>query len=96
MQELQLSRKELKTLFYVGRKLALTHCLVGAVNPPSPRTVAARKSYGFEMQREDGRLSRMEFETGYKIVGLSPAGNGFTAVKIVTPEGRTAAEYELL
>lgn len=42
-----LSRRELKTLFYVGRKLELIACYV-PMTTPKPRTVKAHRSYGYE------------------------------------------------
>lgn len=91
----QLSRNELRTLFYVGRNLELIGCYMPMAAPQS-RTVAAHKSYGFEMRKPDGRLSRMDFCTGERIIGISEAGNGFTEVKIVDEKGETAAHYRLL
>jgi hypothetical protein len=95
MTEIQLSRNELKTLFYVGRNLELIACYI-PMAAPQARTVAAHKSYSFEMRKADGKLSRMDFEKGMRIIGISPAGNGFTEVKIVDASGQTAAHYRLL
>ena len=92
--ETRLSRAELRTLLYVGRKLELIACYVPMAAPQS-RTVKEHKSYGYLMQREDGKESRLDFETGQTIVGIS-AGNGFYEFKIVDAEGKTAAHYKLL
>lgn len=93
--ETPLSRAELKALFYVGRKLELIACYMSMVAPQS-RTVKAQKSFGYLMAKEDGRESRLDFESGQKIIGVSPAGNGFTEVKIVDADGKVAAHYRLL
>lgn len=92
--EIGLSRRELQTLFYVGRKLELIACLLPMAAPVS-RVVAAHRSYGYDMLKPDGKLSRLDFETGQKIVGVH-AGNGFYEVKILSPDREIAAHYRLL
>jgi hypothetical protein len=94
-QELPLTKAELKTLFYVGRKLELIACCL-PMSAPSERTVCAQRYYGYDMLRADGRVSTLRFETGNKIIGVSDAGNGFTEVKIVDEDGKVAAHYRLL
>lgn len=93
--EQSLSRRELKTLFYVGRKLELIACLV-PMAAPQAREVAAQRSYGYDMKRADGRISGLRLESGKKIVGVSPAGNGFTEIKIVMPSGEISAHYRFV
>jgi hypothetical protein len=92
----KLSRKELQTLFYVGRKLELLACYVPMKDGPQARTVKAHRSYGYDMERQDGKVSRLDFEAGQVIEGFSPAGNGFTEVIIRDREGNAAAHYRLL
>jgi hypothetical protein len=93
--ETKLSRAELRTLLYVGRKLELIACYM-PMSAPQSRTVKAHKSYGYVMAREDGRDSRLDFEKGQTIVGLS-AGNGFYEFKVLDADGKTvAAHYKLL
>lgn len=93
----KLSRKELQTLFYVGRKLELIGCYV-PMDGPKPRTVKAHRSYGYDMETPEGKVSRLSFETGQTIEAFSPAGNGFTEVIIWDPSslGIAAAHYRLL
>lgn len=93
--EARLSRAELRTLFYVGRKLELVACYV-PMAAPSPRTVKEHKSFGYLMAKEDGKESRLDFETGQQILATSDAGNGYTAVRIVDKDGTVAAQYRLL
>ena len=93
--EIELSRRELSTLLYPGRKLELIACLV-PMTQPQTRTVKAKRSYGYDMLREDGRVSRLDFESGQKIIGVSDAGNGFTAFKVTMPDGEIAAHYRLV
>lgn len=92
--ENKLSRAELKTLFYVGRKLELIGCYL-KMTAPSPRIVKEHKSYGYLMTREDGRESRIDFATGQTIHGVS-AGNGYYEIKIKDADGTLAAHYRLL
>ena len=91
---MKLTRNELKTLFYVGRKLELTACLI-PMKEVQPRTVKAHRSYGYDMERPDGKVSRLDFETGSTIEADCPAGNGFTKVRIFLSTGELAAEYQL-
>jgi hypothetical protein len=91
--ENKLSKAELRTLFYVGRKLELIACLM-PMAAPQARTVKAHKSFGYLMAKDDGRESRLDFEVGQTIVGLS-AGNGYYEVKILTADGKVAAHYRL-
>lgn len=93
--EHRLSRNELKTVFYVGRKLELIGSLLGP-NAPKSRTVKAHRSYGYDMETETGKTSRLDFESGQYITAVSPAGNGYTEVKIHMPNGEIAAHYRLL
>lgn len=92
--KISLSRRELQTLFYVGRKLELIGCYMRMCEP-SPRIVREQKSFGYIMDAPKGK-SWLRFETGNKIVGVSAAGNGFTEVKIVDENGQVAAHYRLL
>jgi len=92
--ENKLSKAELRTLFYVGRKLELIACLMPMAAPQS-RTVKAHKSFGYLMTRDDGKESRLDFETGQTIIGVS-AGNGYYEVKVLTADGEVAAHYRLL
>jgi len=92
--ESKLSKAELRTLLYVGRKLELIACYV-PMNAPQSRTVKAQKSFGYVMEKADGSESRLDFETGQSIIGIH-AGNGFYEFKIVDREGSTAAHYKLL
>lgn len=91
--ETTLSRRELATLFYVGRKLELIASYCGTTN--QPRTIKAHKSYGYVLARpEGGADSYLRFEKGNIIRGVS-AGNGFYEVKIVDEDGVLAAHYRL-
>ncbi len=92
-----ISKRELKTLFYVGRKLELIGCYVPMAAPQS-RTVKAQRSYGYDMQKNDGKVSRLDFAPGQIIEAYSPAGNGYTEVIISDGEGlrQVAAHYKLL
>ena len=91
-----ISKRELKTLFYVGRKLELIGCYVPMASP-QPRTVKAQRSYGYDMEKLDGKVSRLDFQTGQIIEAYSPAGNGYTEVIIKDPDQKTtAAHYRLL
>ncbi len=92
----KLSRNELKTLFFVGRKLELLACYVPMKGGPKPRTVKAHRSYGYDMETLEGKVSRLSFESGQIIEGFSPAGNGFTEVVIWDSAGIAAAHYRLL
>lgn len=93
-----LTKRELKTLFYVGRKLELIGCYVPMKNGPQARTVKAHRSYGYDMETADGRISRLDFQTGQRIEAFSPAGNGYTEVIIwdAGELGIAAAHYRLL
>ena len=91
---IKLSRNELKTVFYPGRKLELIACYL-PMTAPSARTVFEHKSWGYVMTREDGRRSDLRFESGDQVFGIS-AGNGFTEVKIIDSEGVWSAHYRLL
>src|SRR6516165_1753296 len=53
--ETNLTRNELKTLFYVGRKLELVNSLMGPCAPQA-RTVKAQRSYGYDLEKADGRI----------------------------------------
>lgn len=92
----KLSRRELQTLFHVGRKLELIGCYVPMKNGPQARTVKAHRSYGYDMETSEGKISRLAFETGQVIEGFSPAGNGYTEVVIWDSAGGAAAHYRLL
>ena len=92
---MKLTRNELKCIFHVGRKLELIACLVPMAQPQF-RTVKAHKSYGFDMEKPDGKVSRLDFIAGQRIEGISEAGNGFTEVKIYEPNGEVAAHYKVL
>lgn len=93
-EEIKLTRRELQTLLYTGRKLKLVACLVPMAQPQA-RTVQTQRSYGYDMLREDGKVSRLDFESGQSIVGVSD-GTGFQSVKVLMPDGEVAAQYELL
>lgn len=92
-----ISRNELKTLFYVGRKLELIGCYV-PMKEPKPRTVKAQRSYGYDMETPEGKVSRLDFQAGQRIEAYSPAGNGYTEVIISDADsfGTVAAHYRLL
>lgn len=92
-----ISRRELRTLFYVGRKLELIGCYVPMASPQS-RTVKAHRSYGYDMEKSNGKVSRLDFQKGQIIEAYSPAGNGYTEVIITDGDAlRTvAAHYRLL
>ena len=90
---LKLTRNELKTLFYVGRRLRLIDCLVGRCD--SLRTVKAHKSFGYEMLREDGKVSRLDFNKGDYIVAES-FSCGYSKVMIYNADGQLCAKYEVL
>jgi len=92
-----ISKRELKSLFYVGRKLELLACYV-PMSAPQPRTVKAQRSYGYDMEKPDGKVSRLDFQTGQRIEAYSPAGNGYTEVIITDNDalGTVAAHYRLL
>ena len=90
----KLTRKELQTLFYVGRKLELIGCYVQMAGP-QPRTVKAHRSYGYDMEKPDGKVSRLDFESGQTIEGFSD-GNGYLEVVIWDRQGNAAAHYRLL
>jgi hypothetical protein len=94
--ETNLTRNELKTLFYVGRKLELVNSLMGPCAPQS-RTVKAQRSYGYDLEKADGRISRLDLLAKERITAVSPAGNGYTEVKVYLYEtGELAAHYNLL
>jgi hypothetical protein len=89
-----ISRNELKTLFHVGRKLELLACYVPMKNGPQPRTVKAQRSYGYDMETSEGKVSRLSFETGQKI---EVYGKPFPVeVVIWDSAGIAAAHYRLL
>jgi len=92
---MELTRNELKTLFYIGRQLELIGCYV-PMKEPQPRTVKEHRSYGFDMLKPDGKVSRMDWIKGGLIEGISPAGNGYTEVIIRDERGEVAAHYRLL
>ncbi len=58
----RISRSALKALLPVGTKLTLIFSM--GSDREAPRTVAAHKSYGFEMAVNNGRLSCLSFEKG--------------------------------
>jgi hypothetical protein len=62
------------------------------------RTQGIDCSYGYDMEKPDGKVSRLDFQTGQIIEAYSPAGNGYTEVIISDPDSfRTvAAHYRLL
>lgn len=92
-----ISRKELRTLFYVGRKLEIIGCYV-PMAAPQPRTVKAHRSYGYDMEKPDGKVSRLDLQAGQIIEAYSPAGNGYTEVIITDQDsfGTVAVHYRLL
>ena len=88
-----ISRKELQKLFHVGRKLELLACYV-PMNGAQPRTVKAQRSYGYDMEKADGKVSRLSFETGQRI---EVYGKPFPVeVVIWDTAGIAAAHYRLL
>lgn len=89
----KLTKRELKTLFYIGRSLRLKDTLIGKCD--KLRTVKEHKSYGYVMLTEDGRNSYLRLESGGYIVGRS-CGNGYYEVGIYDAGGELAALYELL
>jgi hypothetical protein len=92
--EIKLSRRELQTVFYIGRKIELIGCYL-PMKEPSNRTVKAHRSYGYEMLKDDGRTSYLRHEAGETILGVTPAGNGFTEIKILDANDELAAHYRL-
>jgi hypothetical protein len=91
---MKLTRNELRTLFYVGRKLELTACLV-PMSQPQARTVKAVRSYGYDMEKADGKVSRLDILTG-QTIEADEYSLGFTSVRILEPDGKVAAQYRLL
>jgi hypothetical protein len=91
----KLSKRELQSLFYVGRKLRLKDCYLGAVTVNQDRTVMAQKSYGYTLLREDGKNTELRFEAGNYILGKT-CGNGYYEVAIYDADGTLAVKYELL
>lgn len=97
---MKLSRKELRTLFYVGRKLKLTHTLLGPVfaddfaQIQAERVVKSQHSFGYIMETPQGP-SWLRFESG-EIIDGEGNGNGFTHITIRSAEGEIAARYQLL
>lgn len=91
---IKLSRPELRTLFYPGRKLMLVACLV-PMKEPSPCTVKTQKSYGYQMTKLNGKTSELRLESGNVIFGGSN-GKDFIEVKITDAAGETQAHYKLL
>lgn len=89
----KLTRRELQTLFYVGRKLRLVDCYLGKTD--KARTVKEQKSYGYVMATDDGRASYMRFEPGNYILGKT-CGNGYYEIGIYDSDDKLAAKYELL
>ena len=71
--DVPISRKQLQSIFYVGRKLQLIACLI-PMKEPKPRIVKAHKSYGYILEMPEGRDSHLRFETGDKIYGISEYG----------------------
>jgi hypothetical protein len=92
--ETKLTRKELKTLFYPGRKMMLIACLI-PMREPQPRTVKEQRSFGYVMETAAGKRSEMRHETGQTILGIHE-GNGYTEVKIVDENGEVQVHYKLL
>jgi len=94
-----ISRRELKTLFYIGRRLELIGCYVPMAAPQS-RVIRAQRShgYGYDMETLEGKISRLDFNPGQIIETYSPAGNGYTEVIIRDsgPLGIVAAHYRLI
>jgi hypothetical protein len=92
-----ISKRELKTLFYVGRKLELIGCYV-PMAAPQARVVKTHRSYGYDMEKPDGKVSRLDFNPGQIVEAYSPAGNGYTEVIISDPGPlhTVAAHYRLL
>ena len=92
-----ISKRELRTLFYVGRKLELIGCYM-PMAAPKARTVKAHRSYGYDMETPEGKVSRLDFNKGQIIEAYSPASNGYTEVIISDSEGlrQVAAHYRLL
>lgn len=89
----KLTRNELKTLFYIGRKLRLIDCLIGPCS--KVRTVKAQKSYGYEMLTDEGKTSFLRFDKGDYVVAESFAC-GYSKVMIFNSDGTLAAKYEVL
>jgi len=90
----KLTKRDLQSLFYVGRRLRLKDCYMGVVKNQE-RTVKEQKSYGYIMTCEDGRDSYMRFEPGNYILGKT-CGNGYYEIGIYDSDDRLAAKYELL
>ena len=84
----KLSRPQLKALLPVGTKLTMVFCLGSDCD--KPRTVAAHKSYGFEMAVPDRKdTSRLAFETGETYF----AKNNF--VTVVEADGSIVVQYRI-
>ena len=91
----QLTKAELKTLFYPSRKLRLIRCLTGPTN--QNRTVKTQRSWGYEMSKDDGRVSNLRFETGDKVMAVMQGnGIGWHQITILNADGEISAQYELL
>lgn len=94
IEEMQkLSRRDLHSVFYVGRKLRLVDCYLGKTD--QLRTVAEQRSFGYVMEREDGRKSEMRLSAGDTILG-STFSLGYTHISIIDAQDKLAAKYELL
>jgi hypothetical protein len=88
----RLSRKDLQKVFYIGRKLTLTNCLMGPTN--KPRIIAHHHSYGYSLWAPDkgpSALSYLRFGKGDVITFSFLTG----VVQIHNAEGELAAEYKL-
>jgi hypothetical protein len=88
----KLSKRELQAIFHVGRTLRLVDCYCGKTD--QLRTVAAHKSFGYVMTREDGKQSEMRLTSGDTILGET-FSLGFTYVSIIDRDGKLAARYEV-
>jgi hypothetical protein len=92
-RDVKLSRAELRSVFYIGRRLELVECYV-PMSPPMIRTVKEHKSYGYVMDCGSSKTSYLRFEKGETIIGES-FSLGFSAIRIVGADGKTAARYLL-
>jgi hypothetical protein len=91
----RLSRKDLQKIFYIGRKLTLTNCLMGPTD--KPRIIAHHHSYGYSLWAPDkgpSAISYLRFGKGDVITLVGdPATDLGGMVQIHSAAGELEAEY---